>query len=159
MPGKVNPTQSEAMTMACVQVMGNDTAVALAGSMGNFELNVFKPVMIHNLLHSIHLLADACRSFTDHCVVGIMANEGQIKQHLTNSLMLVTALNSYIGYDNAAAVAKKADKDNKTLRQAFAEFVQNPDLIPKPEKWKPENRAVEKFDQFVRPEKMIQPGD
>ncbi len=159
MPGKVNPTQSEAMTMVCVQVIGNDTAVAIAGSMGNFELNVFKPVIIHNLLHSVRLLGDACRSFTDHCVVGIVANENQIRDHLKNSLMLVTALNPYIGYDNAAAVAKKAHKENKTLRQAFAEFVQNPDLIPKQDKWPKENRAVEKFDDFVRPEKMIGPGD
>jgi fumarate hydratase class II len=159
MPGKVNPTQSEAMTMVCVQVLGNDAAIGFADAQGNFELNVFKPVIIHNLLHSIRLLADACRSFTDHCVVGIVANETQITQHLKNSLMLVTALNPYIGYDNAAAVAKKAHKENKTLRQAFAEFVQNPDLIPKPEKWPKENRVVEKFDEFVRPEKMIQPGD
>jgi fumarate hydratase, class II len=159
MPGKVNPTQSEAMTMVCVQVIGNDTAIAIAGSMGNFELNVFKPVIIHNLLHSTRLLADACRSFTDHCVVGIEANKTQIGDHLKNSLMLVTALNPYIGYDNAAAVAKKAHKENKTLRQAFGEFVQNPALIPKPDKWPPQNRAVEKFDDFVKPEKMIQPGD
>src|SRR5262249_22145730 len=122
MPGKVNPTQSEAMTMACVQVMGNDTAVALAGSMGNFELNVFKPVIIHNRLHSIHLLADACRSFTDHCVIGIVANKTQIAQHLKNSLMLVTALNPKIGYDNAAKVAKKAHAEGKTLRETAIEL-------------------------------------
>jgi fumarate hydratase class II len=159
MPGKVNPTQCEAMTMVSVQVIGNDTAVALAGSQGNFELNVFKPVMIHNLLHSVRLLADACRSFTDHCVVGIQANVEQIRAHMNNSLMLVTALNPYIGYDNAAAVAKKAHQEKKTLREAFADFVRNPERIVKPDQWPAENRSVEKFDQFVRPEKMIQPGE
>jgi fumarate hydratase class II len=140
MPGKVNPTQSEAMTMVCVQVMGNDTAVGIAGSQGNFELNVFKPVIIHNLLHSIRLLADACRSFTDHCVVGIVANREQIQGHLKNSLMLVTALNPKIGYDKAAKVAKKAHAEGKTLRQAAVElgFL-----------------SGEEFDQIVRPEKMI----
>ncbi|OAI48085.1 class II fumarate hydratase [Planctomycetaceae bacterium SCGC AG-212-F19] len=144
MPGKVNPTQSEAMTMACVQVIGNDTAITLAGSMGNFELNVFKPVIIHNLLHSIHLLGDACRSFTDHCVVGIIANRTQIAGHLKNSLMLVTALNPKIGYDNAAKVAKKAHAEGKTLRETAIELK----LL-----------TGEEFDQIVRPEKMIGPGD
>jgi fumarate hydratase class II len=143
MPGKVNPTQSEAMTMVCVQVIGNDTAVAIAGSQGNFELNVFKPLMIHNLLHSVELLSDACRSFTKHCVVGIEVNRAQIKAHLTNSLMLVTALNPRIGYDNAAKVAKKAHAENKTLRQAAIEL----GLL-----------NGEEFDQIVRPEKMIGPG-
>jgi fumarate hydratase class II len=143
MPGKVNPTQSEAMTMVCVQVIGNDTAVAIAGSQGNFELNVFKPVMIHNLLHSVRLLADACRSFTEHCVVGIQANQEQIKQHLKNSLMLVTALNPHIGYDKAAKVAKKAHTEGTTLRQACIDlgFL-----------------TGEQFDGIVRPEKMIGPG-
>src|SRR5262249_2011914 len=115
MPGKVNPTQSEAMTMVCVQVIGNDTATTIAGSQGNFELNVFKPLMIHNVLHSVRLMSDACRSFTDHCIVGVEANREQIKNHLNNSLMLVTALNPRIGYDNAAKVAKKAFAENKTL--------------------------------------------
>jgi fumarate hydratase class II len=144
MPGKVNPTQSEALTMVCIQVIGNDTAITMAGASGNFELNVFKPVIIHNLLHSIRLLAHGCRSFTDHCVVGIEARTDQIKQHLTNSLMLVTALNPKIGYDNAAKVAKKAHAENKTLRQACIEL----GLL-----------SGEEFDQIVRPEKMIQPGE
>jgi fumarate hydratase class II len=143
MPGKVNPTQSEAMTMVCVQVIGNDTAVAVAGSQGNFELNVFKPVMIHNLLHSVRLLADACRSFREHCVVGIEANREQIKQHLKNSLMLVTALNPHIGYDKAAKVAKKAHMEGTTLRQACVDlgFL-----------------SGEQFDGIVRPEQMLGPG-
>jgi fumarate hydratase class II len=142
MPGKVNPTQSEAMTMACVQVIGNDTAVTLAGAMGNFELNVFKPVMIYNFLHSCLLLTDTCRSFREHCVEGIVANTEQIKNHLKNSLMLVTALNPHIGYDNAAKVAKKAHKEGKTLREACIEL----GLL-----------TGEKFDSIVRPEKMIGP--
>ena len=108
MPGKVNPTQSEAMTMVAAQVIGNDTAINVGGSSGNFELNVFKPVMIYNLLQSIRLLADSCRSFNDHCVAGIEPNKTQIEKHLNGSLMLVTALNPHIGYDNAAKVAKKA---------------------------------------------------
>lgn len=142
MPGKVNPTQCEAMTMVCVQVMGNDTAISIAGSQGNFELNVFKPVMIHNLLHSIRLLSDACSSFTDHMVIGIQPNREQIQHFLTNSLMLVTALNPHIGYDRAATVAKKAYAQNKTLRQACVElgFL-----------------TGEEFDQLVRPEQMIGP--
>ena len=116
MPGKVNPTQCEAMTMVCVQVMGNDAAIAFAGSQGNFELNVFKPVMIHNLLHSVRLLTDACRTFTDHLVVGLEPNRDQMQHFLKNSLMLVTALNPAIGYDKAAQVAKKAHTENTTLR-------------------------------------------
>src|SRR5262249_27114232 len=144
MPGKVNPTQSEAMTMACIQTIANDTAITMAGAAGNFELNVFKPLIIHNLLHSVRLMADACRSFTDHCVVGIEANEKQIKQHLTNSLMLVTALNPKIGYDNAAKVAKKAHTEGLTLRESAEKL----GLL-----------KGEEFDQIVRPEKMIQPGD
>ena len=99
MPGKVNPTQCEAITMVCAQVMGNDAAIGFAGSQGNFELNVYKPVMIHNLLHSCRLLADAMMSFNDNCAVGIEPNEENIKKHLNNSLMLVTALNQHIGYD------------------------------------------------------------
>jgi fumarate hydratase, class II len=140
MPGKVNPTQCEAMTMVCVQVIGNDTAIAVAGSQGNFELNVFKPVMIHNLLHSIRLLADACSSFTEHLVVGIEPNREQIQHFLTNSLMLVTALNPHIGYDRAAAVAKKAYSDRTTLRQACVELGYLTEV---------------EFDRLVRPEKMI----
>lgn len=142
MPGKVNPTQSEAVTMVCVQVIGNDTAVAVAGSQGNFELNVFKPVMIHNLLHSIQLLGDACRSFTEHCVVGIEPNHKFIKHHLANSLMLVTALNPRIGYDNAAKVAKKAHTEHSTLKEACVAL----GLL-----------SGEEFDQIVRPEKMLGP--
>ena len=118
MPGKVNPTQCEAMTMVCVQVFGNNTAVTVAGSSGNFELNVYKPVIIFNILNSIRLLSDACESFTDHCVVGIEADRLNIKKHLDNSLMLVTALNPHIGYDNAAKVSKKAFAENITLKEA-----------------------------------------
>jgi len=143
MPGKVNPTQSEAMTMVCAQVFGNDVAVNIGGASGNFELNVFKPVIIFNVLNSIRLLSDACESFTDNCVVGIEANEGNIKKHLENSLMLVTALNPHIGYDNAAKVAKKAHKENKTLKEVAVELGL---LTP------------EKFDEVVRPEKMIGPS-
>ncbi len=142
MPGKVNPTQSEAMTMVCAQVMGNDVAVNIGGLSGNFELNVFKPLMIFNLLNSVRLLADACESFNDNCAVGIEANQETIEHYLHNSLMLVTALNPHIGYDNAAKVAKKAYAENKTLRQAAIEL----DLL-----------TGEKFDQVVRPEKMIGP--
>jgi fumarate hydratase class II len=142
MPGKVNPTQSEAMTMVCVQVIGNDTAIALAGSQGNFELNVFKPVMIHNYLHSVRLLADTCRSFTEHCVVGIEARRDQIQQHLKSSLMLVTALNEKIGYEKAAKIAQKAHRENKTLREACIELG---------------HLSGEEFDKVVRPEKMIGP--
>ena len=142
MPGKVNPTQSEAMTMVCTQVFGNDVSVNIGGASGNFELNVFKPVIIFNVLQSIRLLADASESFTDNCVVGIKANETNIKKHLTNSLMLVTALNPHIGYDNAAKVAKKAHKENKTLRETVIEL----GLL-----------TGEKFDEVVRPEEMIGP--
>jgi fumarate hydratase class II len=142
MPGKVNPTQSEAMTMVCAQVMGNDVAINIGGLSGNFELNVFKPVMIFNLLNSIRLLGDACVSFNDHCAVGIEPNHEAIKGYLTNSLMLVTALNPHIGYDNAAKVAKKAFADNITLRQAAIDL----GLL-----------TGEQFDKFVRPEDMIGP--
>ena len=143
MPGKVNPTQSEAMTMVCAQVFGNDVTVNFGGAMGNFELNVFKPVIIYNVLQSINLVADACDSFTDHCVVGIQVNELAIKKHLENSLMLVTALNPHIGYDNAAKVAKKAHKENKTLKQAAVEL----GLLTEAD-----------FDKFVRPEDMLGPN-
>ncbi len=122
MPGKVNPTQCEALTMVCAQVIGNDVAVSTGGIYGQFELNVFKPVMIHNVLNSARLLGDACESFTEHCVVGIEPNLVNINKHLENSLMLVTALNPHIGYENAAKIAKKAHKENKTLREATIEL-------------------------------------
>ena len=144
MPGKVNPTQSEAMTMVAAQVIGNDTAINVGGSSGHFELNVFKPVMIYNLLQSIRLIADSCRSFNDHCVVGIEPNKVQIEKHLNGSLMLVTALNPHIGYDNAAKVAKKAFQDNSTLKEAAAAL----DLL-----------TPEEFDEKVRPEKMTGPKE
>ncbi len=118
MPGKVNPTQCEAVTMVAVQVMGNDAAIGIAASQGNFELNVFKPVIIHNFLHSVRLLSDACHSFTDHCIVGIEANREKIAGYVADSLMLVTALNPHIGYDKAAQIAKKAHKDRTSLRDA-----------------------------------------
>jgi len=142
MPGKVNPTQSEAMTMVCAQVFGNDVAVNFGGATGHFELNVFKPVIIFNVLNSIRLISDACESFTDHCVVGIKANEKNIRKNLENSLMLVTALNPHIGYDNAAKVAKKAHAENKTLKETAIEL----GLL-----------TAEKFDEVVRPEKMTGP--
>jgi len=142
MPGKVNPTQSEAMTMVCVQVMGNDAAIGFAGSQGNFELNVFKPVIIHNLLHSITLLSDSCVLFAKYCVDGIQPNRQKIKHYLESSLMLVTALSPHIGYDKAAKVAKHAHEKGSTLRHACIElgFLSGED-----------------FDRFVVPEKMIGP--
>ena len=143
MPGKVNPTQSEAMTMVAAQVIGNDTTIAVGGSSGNFELNVFKPVMIYNLLQSIRLLADACRSFNKHCVAGIEPDKAQVEAHLRNSLMLVTALNPHIGYDNAAKVAKKAYQENTTLKEAAVAL----NLL-----------TEEEFDEKVRPEKMTGPA-
>ncbi|MDQ3805556.1 MAG: class II fumarate hydratase [Acidobacteriota bacterium] len=142
MPGKVNPTQSEALTMVAVQVMGNDAAIGFAGSQGNFELNVFNPVMIHNLLHSVRLLRDACRSFVEHCVVGIELNRARIEEHLRNSLMLVTALNPHIGYDNAARIAKHAHKKGISLKEAAVELGL---LTP------------EQFDEYVKPEEMTHP--
>ena len=142
MPGKVNPTQSEAMTMVAAQVIGNDTAINVGGSSGNFELNVFKPVMIYNLLQSIRLLADSCRSFNDHCVAGIEPNKTQIEKHLNGSLMLVTALNPHIGYDNAAKVAKKAYQENTTLKESAVAL----GLL-----------TEEEFDEKVQPEKMTGP--
>ena len=143
MPGKVNPTQSEAMTMVAAQVIGNDTTIAVGGSSGNFELNVFKPVMIYNLLQSIRLLADACRSFNKYCVAGIEPDKAQVEAHLRNSLMLVTALNPHIGYDNAAKVAKKAYQENTTLKEAAVAL----NLL-----------TEEEFDEKVRPEKMTGPA-
>jgi fumarate hydratase class II len=142
MPGKVNPTQSEAMTMVAAQVFGNDAAIGFAGSQGNFELNVFKPVMIHNLLHSVRLLADACRSFTDHCVTGMDVNLERIEQNVKNSLMLVTALSPRIGYDKAAEIAHKAHHENVSLREAALKL----------------GYLTEKeFDEIVRPETMTHP--
>ncbi|MFN4269380.1 MAG: class II fumarate hydratase [Thermosynechococcus sp.] len=140
MPGKVNPTQCEALTMVCVQVMGNDAAVGIAGSQGNFELNVFKPLIIHNVLRSIELLSDAGQTFTQFCLAGIEPNRQQIQSYLERSLMLVTALNPYIGYDKAAAVAKKAYSEGKTLKEAAVELGY---------------LTAEEFDQWVRPELML----
>lgn len=142
MPGKVNPTQSEAMTMVCAQVVGNDMAVAVGGMNGHFELNVFKPVIVFNVLNSIRLLSDACESFQEHCVEGIKVNAARVKQHLDNSLMLVTALNPHIGYDNAAKVAKYAHENETTLKDA----AQKLGLLD-----------PAKFDQLVRPEDMLGP--
>lgn len=140
MPGKVNPTQSEAMTMVCAQVMGNHVAVTVGGSNGHFELNVFKPVIIYNVLQSIRLVADACVSFTDNCVVGIEANEARITKLMNESLMLVTALNPHIGYDNAAKIAKKAHKEHSSLKEAGIAL----GLL-----------TAEQFDQWVKPESMV----
>ena len=140
MPGKVNPTQSEALTMVAAQVMGNDVALGIGGSNGHLELNVFKPMMIHNLLESARLLADGCRSFNDNCVAGIEPNREVIETHLKNSLMLVTALNPVIGYDNAAKIAKTAWADNTTLREAAIKL---------------ELLSGEEFDRHVRAEQMV----
>ncbi|ORX86708.1 fumarate hydratase [Basidiobolus meristosporus CBS 931.73] len=144
MPGKVNPTQCEAMTMICAQVMGNNTTISISGSNGHFELNVFKPVMIKNLLQSIRLLTDGCISFRKNCVVGIVANEKKITSIMNQSLMLVTALNPHIGYDNAAKCAKKAHKEGTTLKEAAIALK----LL-----------TAEEFDLWVRPENMIGPSD
>jgi len=142
MPGKVNPTQCEALTMVCCQVMGNNTTVTVAGSNGHFELNVFKPVIISNILSSIKLLADSCKCFRNNCVRGILPNEERIKETLENSLMLVTALNPFIGYDNAGKIAKKAFKDNITLKMASISL----GILTEKE-----------FDIYVNPCKMIGP--
>jgi len=143
MPGKVNPTQSEAMTMVCTQVMGNDVTINISGASGNFELNVFKPVMIYNLLQSIRLLADTCEMFNNNCAVGIEPNMLNIKKNLENSLMLVTALNPHVGYDNSAKIAKKAHADNTTLKEAAVAL----GILTEKE-----------FDEKVRPENMIGPN-
>ena len=140
MPGKVTPTQNEALTMVAAQVMGNDVAITIGGSNGHYELNVFKPVMAANFLQSARLIGDACVSFNDHCAIGIEPNYEGIKKHVENSLMLVTALNPHIGYENAAKIAKKAHKENKSLREAALEL----GLL-----------TNEQFDQWVRPEDMI----
>jgi fumarate hydratase class II len=140
MPGKVNPTQPEALSMVCAQVMGNDVAASIGGATGHFELNVFKPVIAYNVLQSARLIGDACVSFNDKCAEGIEPNLPIIKQHMENSLMLVTSLNSHIGYDNAAKIAKKAHKEGKTLREAAVEL----GLV-----------TSAQFDEWVRPEKMV----
>lgn len=140
MPGKVNPTQPEAMTMVAAQVVGNDAAIAIGGMNGHFQLNVFKPVMIYNLLQSARLIADACHSFTDNALVGIEANKARIREHLNNSLMLVTALNPHIGYDNAARVAKKAFEENLSLKEAAIQL----GLV-----------TAWDFDRWVDPDKMV----
>jgi len=142
MPGKVNPTQCEALTMLCTQVIGNDTTITLAGASGNFELNVYRPVIAYNILQSIRLLADGCRSFSKHAVAGIKPNQERIDHNLYNSLMLVTALNPHIGYDKAAEVAKKAFKDKSTLRDAIMQL---------------DYMSGEDFDRLVQPEQMIHP--
>jgi fumarate hydratase class II len=143
MPGKVNPTQAEAVTMVAVQVMGNDTAIAIAGSQGNFELNVFKPVIIFNFLHSVDLLTDACARFREFCVEGIEANRSRIAELVRHSLMLVTALAPHIGYDRAAEIAKKAHVGGLTLRDAAlaSGYV-----------------TAEQYDRWVRPADMVRPG-
>ncbi len=143
MPGKVNPTQCEAMTMVAVQVMGNDVAIGMAGSQGNFELNVYKPVLIHNFLHSVRLLADTCRSFTEHCAKGIEVNRQQVEHDVQNSLMLVTALSPVVGYDKAAKIAHTAHVDHSTLREAALKL----GYI-----------SAEDFDKWVKPEEMTHPG-
>ncbi len=140
MPGKVNPTQPEALTMVCAQVIGNDVAVSVGGATGHFELNVFKPMIAANVLHSARLIGDACVSFDLNCAVGIVPNYDDIKKNLDNSLMLVTALNTHIGYDNSAKIAKKAHKENKTLKAAAIEL----GLL-----------TSEQFDEWVRPESMV----
>ena len=140
MPGKVNPTQPEALTMVCAQVMGNDVTVSIAGSNGHFELNVFKPVIAANVLQSAQLLGDACLSFTLNCVKGIKANEAVIKKHLDNSLMLVTALNSKIGYAKAAEIAKFAFQNEVTLKAAALHL---------------KYVSAEEFDKWVDPSKMV----
>jgi fumarate hydratase class II len=144
MPGKVNPTQSEAMTMVCLQVIGNDVAVTMGGASGNFELNVFKPLIIHNVLQSVRLLADACTNFNRFCAVGIEPNRARIDDNLHRSLMLVTALNPHIGYDNAAKIAKKAHKDGTTLKEAAVAL---------------KILTTDQFDQWVDPKKMTEPGE
>ncbi|MPN34518.1 Fumarate hydratase class II [bioreactor metagenome] len=140
MPGKVNPTQCEALTMLCCQVMGNDVAINIGGASGNFELNVFRPMVIHNFLQSVRLLADGMESFNEHCAVGIEPNRERINQLLNESLMLVTALNTHIGYDNAAEIAKKAHKEGLTLKAAALALGYLTEV---------------EFDNWVRPEQMV----
>ncbi|MEI6806857.1 MAG: lyase family protein, partial [Myxococcaceae bacterium] len=140
MPGKVNPTQAEAMTMVCCQVIGNHSTVMMAGSQGNFELNVFKPVIIYNVLQSIRLLADVCLSFEEHCIVGMKPNLKRIEELKGQSLMLVTALTPYVGYDKAAKAAKKAHEEDTTLKAAVLSM----GLM-----------TAEEFDERVKPEDMV----
>ena len=142
MPGKVNPTQCEAITMVCAQVMGNDATIGFAGSQGNFELNVYKPVMIHNFIHSVNIISDACHSFTQFCVDGITVNKKKIQYYVEHSLMLVTALNQVIGYDKAAKIAKKAFQDESSLKEACLAlgFL-----------------SAEAFDEAIDPVKMTKP--
>ncbi|MGB3583312.1 MAG: lyase family protein, partial [Roseiarcus sp.] len=142
MPGKINPTQCEALTMVAVQVFGNDQAVAFAGSQGHFQLNVYRPVTLHNVLESIQLLSEGCRSFDEHCARGIEPNEKRIKEHLDNSLMLVTALNPHIGYEKAARIALKAYREDISLREAALALGYV---------------TADEFDKWVRPEDMIHP--
>ena len=142
MPGKVNPTQCEAVTMVCVKVIGNHNGITMAGSHGHFELNVFKPLIIHNILQSINILSDSTKSFARYCISGLKANKIKIKEHLDNSLMLVTALSPIIGYDNAASIAKKALKNKTTLK---IETIKS-GLIKEKE-----------YDKIVDPKKMIKP--
>ncbi len=143
MPGKVNPTQCEAMTMVCVQVLGNDAAIGFAGTQGNFELNVYKPVMIYNFLHSVRLITDSCKMFDKYCAKGLTANEDKIEYYLENSLMLVTALNPVIGYDKASQIAKKAHKEGTTLKEACLAL---------------NFLTAEQFDEAIQPQKMTQPS-
>ena len=143
MPGKVNPTQCEALTMACCQAIGNDTTVAVAGSQGNFELNVYKPVMISNVLQTIRILGDAMRSFGEHCADGLEPNTPRIEELLQKSLMLVTALNPHIGYDKASKIAKKAYQDGTTLKEAAVAL---------------EYLTSEEFDRLVIPGEMVAPN-
>jgi fumarate hydratase class II len=142
MPGKVNPTQSEAMTMVALQVMGNHTTISMAASQGNFELNVFKPVIAYNILQSIRLLSDTMKAFNDNCAIGIEANKKIIEKYLNDSLMLVTALNPYIGYEKAALIAKTAHKNGTTLKEEAI----NLGLL-----------TQEEFDNYVKPEEMVRP--
>lgn len=143
MPGKINPTQCEAMTMVAIQVFGNDAAIGFAGSQGNFELNVFKPVIIHNFLHSLRLLADSCHSFTEHCAVGIEVNRAQVDKDVANSLMLVTALSPVVGYDKSAKIAHTAHVDGSSLREATIKLGY---------------LSGEEFDRYVQPEAMTRPS-
>jgi fumarate hydratase class II len=143
MPGKVNPTQPEALTMVCAQVIGNDVAVSVGGMQGQFELNVFKPVMAANVLQSAHLLGDACMSFNDHCAEGLLPNKPVLKQHLENSLMLVTALNTHIGYYKSAEIANKAHKEGTTLKQSALALGYV---------------TAKDFDTWVDPAKMVSGG-
>jgi fumarate hydratase class II len=143
MPGKVNPTQSEALTMICAQVLGNDVAINVGGASGNFELNVFKPLIIHNFIHSTKLLSKGVEGFTQHCIAGLQPNVARIDELMKKSLMLVTALNPHIGYDNAAKIAKKAHAEGTTLKDAALAL----GLV-----------KAEDFDKWIKPEEMIKPG-